>query len=179
MENNIISIEDLKMVGRPLGKMVQDHKLYAFIQETESLYIKPKLGDDLFITLVENANEVNPADGRLKILLEGGIYDPKDYGRDEPRRCFDGLKKAISYFVYAENVMSGNVESTRYGFNIKNDDYSNNITDKTRSSLYNNIIDKAKGFLGDCLTFCKISGLIKDEGKSKINVGGCVIRKIG
>lgn len=175
MVKTIISIEELKMFGRPIGKMVDDHKLHSFITEVEMLHIKPVLGDDLYLTLLDE----DPNDERIKLLLEGGIYDTNTYGKEGGRRCFEGLKKTIAYYVYAENVMSGDFESTRFGMVTTNNNFSTHISRNYRSDLYNNVIDKAKGFFDDCITFCKVSGLIKEKGNSKISVGGCVIRKIG
>ena len=180
MENkHIITIEQLKTLGRPIGKVDND-KLEAFITEAEQLHIKPTIGDALFLRLLEEAAKENVEDENLKILLEGGTYNESDFGRNNDNvHSLLGLRVALSYYVYAQYVMSGDIESTRYGLNIKNDEYSTHVSDKSRSSLYNNAIEIAKGYLKECLTFCKVSGLIKEQGKSKVNIGGCTIRKIG
>lgn len=180
LNNNIISIEDLKMFGRPMSNLGSDQKYYAFITEVEMLYIKPTFGDDLYLTLVENANNVNPSDERIKILLEGGVYKPADYGKNDGNRFYlEGLKKCIAYYVFSQHIMSGDYESSRYGFVVKNNDYSDKISDKQRSNYYNNIIEIAKGYLNDCIKFCKISGLIRSKGKSLSKMGGITITKIG
>lgn len=179
--NHIIEIEDLKMLGRPLNKMTSEHKLYALIAETEMLQIKPIIGDSLYLTLVENANNENPQDKRIKLLLEGGIYNPSEYSGTScsDKRYFEGLKKAVAYFVYAQYVMTGEFESTRYGITLKDGDYSSHISDKQRSNYYNNLVDIGKGYLKDCIAFCKVSGLIKTTGKTLSNMGGVTIKKIG
>lgn len=181
MENHIIDIEDLKMLGRPINKMVSEHKLYALITETEMLQIKPMLGDSLYLTLVANVSNENPEDERIKLLLNGGTYDLADYKdcAEEGKRYFEGLKRAIAYFVYAQYVMTGEFESTRYGVAIKDNDYSHQISDKQRSNYYNNLIDIGKGYLKDCVAFCKVSGLIKTTGRTLSNMGGFTIKKIG
>mgnify|MGYP000496692831 CR=1 FL=1 len=68
---------------------------------------------------------------------------------------------------------------SRFGIGVKENEYSSHVSDKSRSTLYNGIIEIAKGYLDECLLFCKISGLIKSKGNSRINIGGCTIKKIG
>ena len=186
MVKQLVNPEQVKALGRPIGKMVAANKLNAFIKEAERLHVKPILGDSLYITLLgaisdETGELKEDVDPRLNILLNGGIYDSADYkeNSEHENHLLDGLRVALSYFVYAEDVMSGDFESTRFGTVVSNNNFSTRISRVYRSDLYNNTIDKAKAFLDDCLTFCKISGLIKEKGKSKVNIGGCTIRKIG
>ncbi len=69
-----------------------------------------------------------------KVLLNGGTY--KD--SSENLHTFVGLKTTLSYFVYAQNVMTGDFQSTRYGMRLKDGDYSSAISSKERSDCYNN-----------------------------------------
>lgn len=181
MENkHIITIEQLKTLGRPIGKMVDGGKLEAFITEAEQLHIKPTIGNALFLRVLEESAKENIEDDNIKLLLDGGTYKESDFGRNSDNvHSFLGLRVALSYYVYAQYVMSSDIESTRFGLNIKNDEYSSHVSDKSRSSLYNDAMEIAKGYMDECITFCKVSGLIKTEGKSKVNIGGCTIKKIG
>lgn len=186
MAKQLVTAEQVKNLGRPIGKMVAANKLNAFIMEAERLHIKPILGDELYLSLLDaissDTGEIKEdSDERLKILLDGGIYDGADYEckYDSGKHLLDGVRVALSYYVYAEDVMSGDFESTRFGTVVSNNDYSTRISRNYRSDLYNNSIDKANAFLNDCVTFCKISGLIKEQGSSRVNMGGCTIRKIG
>lgn len=90
-----------------------------------------------------------------------------------------GLRVALSYFVFAQNLMSGDIESTRFGSVIKNDDYSSRISSRERSDAYNNAMEVANAYLQECVAFCREVGLIKVVGKTKLAVGGVTIRKIG
>nr|DAG54682.1 MAG TPA: hypothetical protein [Caudoviricetes sp.] len=186
MRKQLITAEKIKTLGRPIGKMVAENKLDAYINEAEKLHVKPLLGDNLYLFLLESLDDdtgelKEETDDRLKILLDGGIYNDADYdsSKADNRHQLEGLRVALSYFVYAENTMSGDFESTRFGTVTTNNNYSTHISRNYRSDLYNNAIDKAKAFMDECLTFCKVSGLIKEQGKSKVNIGGCTIRKIG
>lgn len=186
MTKQLITAENVKILGRPIGKMVAEDKINAYINEAEKLHVKPLLGDELYLSLLDNLDDdtgeiKDETDERLRILLDGGIYDEADY--DEKKKSkkhqLDGLRVALSYFVSAENTMSGDFESSRYGTVVTNNNFSSHISRNYRSDLYNNTIDKANAFMKECITFCKISGLIKEQGKSKVNIGGCTIKKIG
>lgn len=168
----ILQPNEVRTLGRPIGKVV-DEKLNAFITEAEQLHIKPILGDELFLRILEELEKGD--DDRIKILLDGGVY--KD--QNEKTHSFMGLRVAISYFVYAQNLMSGDIESTRFGNVIKDGDYSTRISSKERSEAYNNAIDVANSYLKECVAYCKDVGLIKSTGRPNFNAGGITIRKIG
>lgn len=166
---HILQPSEVRTLGRPIGK-VADEKLNAFITEAEQLHIKPIIGDELFYRILEEESNED-----IKLLLSGGTY--KD--RMGKTHGFMGLRVAISYFIYAQNIMSGDFESTRFGTVIKNDDYSNRPSSKERSDAYNNSIEVANAYLQECVEYCKDVGLLKVVGKTKLAVGGVTIRRIG
>lgn len=178
---HLITAEEVKKCGRPIGRMVDDAKLNSFIEETEMLQIKPVLGDTLYLYLCEEMEwKEEERDDNVNTLLNGGQYLVKDARTGkEVARCFNGLKVTISYFVYAQNIMSGDYESTRFGTVMKQDSYSAHISDKQRSDNYNAVLEIAHSYLNDCVTYCKAVGLIKNNGRSKVNLGGISIKKIG
>lgn len=178
---NLITAEEVKNYGRPIGRMVDNDKLTAFITEAEQLHVKPIIGNALYLRLVRDLEKPDEErDPLLVKLLDGGTYEVAECGCDEEEEFFfEGLKVAISYFVYAQNVMSGDFESTRYGMVIKQDDYSSHLSDKNRSDNYNNVLDMANGYLQECVTYCKAVGLIKSVRKPTTNFGGVTIRRIG
>lgn len=159
----------MRTLGRPIGK-VSDEKLNAFITEAEQLHIKPIIGDELFYRILDGESNED-----IKLLLNGGTYKDKR-GKIHG---FMGLRVALSYFIYAQNIMSGDIESTRFGTVIKNDDYSNRPSSKERSDAYNNSMEVANAYLQECVEYCKNVGLIKVVGKTKLAVGGVTIRRIG
>lgn len=167
--NHLINLQELPKLGRPIGK-VEPEKLEAYISETEQLYIKPTLGTKLFLSLL-----ADPAsDARYNVLLEGGIYEA---GKEV--RSVVGLKTTIAYFVYAQNVMSGDFQSTRTGMVFKENDYSSRISSKERSDHYNNTLEVANAYLKECVDYCKSVGLIQRGGAPSAMFGGIRIRKIG
>lgn len=166
---HILKPEEVRTLGRPIGK-VADEKLTAFITEAEQLHIKPIIGDELFYRILNEEQDNN-----IKLLLSGGNYRDKR----EKIHGFMGLRVALSYFVFAQNLMSGDIESTRFGSVIKNDDYSSKLSSRERSDAYNNAMEVANAYLQECVSFCREVGLIKVVGKTKLAVGGVTIRKIG
>lgn len=170
MKSHLVTFEEVTTLGRPIGN-VDKKKIEAYITEVEQMYIKPTLGESLFMDLLnddENSNEV------LVKLLEGGMYD--DNGNS---KSFQGLKKAISYYVYAQNVMSGDFQSTRYGLVIKDGDYSTRVSSKERSDHYNNSFEVARFYLSECVEYCKSVNLISKGKSTSVATGGIRIRKIG
>lgn len=178
---HFVTAQEVKASGRPIGKMVDDEKLNSYITEVEQLQVKPILGDELFLHIAEELDkDENERDEKVKTLLNGGIYTivHKAEGTTE-RRFFKGLKTTISYFVYAQYLMSGDFETTRFGVMLKNGDYSTHVSDKQRSENYNNVIDVANTYMKECVRYCKDVGLIKKVGKGRTNFGGISIRRIG
>lgn len=174
---HLLTTTEIKTLGRPIGN-VADDKLNAFITEAEQLHIKPILGDELFLKLQEES-ETEKKNPDLQMLLSGGTYIVNEGTASEKPRTFSGLKVAISYFVYAQNLMVGDIESTRYGMVIKNGDFSNHVSSKERSDAYNNTIQIANAYLTECLSYCKAKRLVNVAGTPVAAVGGITIKKIG
>lgn len=176
---HLLTIDELRTLGRPIGK-VADDKLTAYITEAEQLHIKPILGDELFIALLNEQDKADEEKDKDKtMLLDGGSYVAEDGCGGETIHSFMGLKVAISYFVYAQNLMVGDVESTRYGSVVKSGDYSDRLSSKERSDAYNNTLEVANNYLKECVAYCKEKGLVKKAGKPKASIGGLTIRRIG
>lgn len=153
---------------RKPGTHVSEDALQAYISEVEMLYIKPLVGDELYITLATDT------EGKYAGLLEGCEYSD----RRGNRRFCPGLKTAIAYYAYSQYVMAGDVESTRYGFRMKEEEYSSRISSKERSELYNNTLQVASGYLSECRTYMSEALGLRFEGSPKIT-GSFTIRKIG
>lgn len=167
---HLVTPEEITKLGRPLGN-VDKNKLIAYISETEHLYIKPTLGTTLFLKLLDEESH----DDSMTKLLDGGIYND----RQDNAQSFVGLKTTIAYYVYAQNVMSGDFQSTRYGMVVKDGDFSNRISSKERSDCYNNTLEVANAYLRECVKYCTSVGLIQQGGRASAALGGITIRKIG
>ena len=150
---------------------IDDNKILAYITEVELMNIKPVLGDSLFIDLLDKG-ESNESYAKL---LKGGSYTSSN----GEIHTFAGLKVTIAYFVFAQNLMSGDFQATRFGTVFKEDDYSSHISSKERSDCYNNTLEVANYYLKECVRYCKSEGLMQSSKSSGISTGGLTIRKIG
>lgn len=166
----ISTIEDIRQSGRPM-KTVSEDRLIAYIEEVENLYVKPVLTDALYNKILTEGINKEP----YKTLYYGGEYNDKKNIYHQ----FMGLCAAISYYVYAQNIMSGDFQATRYGMVIKDNDYSQPLSDKNRSAAYNNALEIASCYLNDCVAYCVAKGLIDSAKRRTRGTGGVRIRKIG
>lgn len=166
---HVINIQQLKNSGRPIG-MVADSKLEAFLTEAEMLMVKPVIGDELYLTLCEGN-----LDAKCTKLMEGGTYNDKSGNRV----YFVGLQTAISYYVYAKNVLCGDAESTRYGMVVKDDEYSTRLSAKERSDIYHDTMDIAQRYMNDCRMYISIVIKADKNVKRPQQNSGLRIRRIG
>lgn len=167
---SIINVEEAKRLGRPIGKVAND-KIETFIEEVEQTIIRKVLGDSLFLML----SSPYELEEKYVTLLEGGQYADKCGNV----KILTGLKKAIAYFVYAQNVRSGDIESTRYGMVIKDGDYSTNISSRERDTLANSSTAIAQSYLNECIEYCRHAGIPVGSGKGNSHItSGCIIRKV-
>ena len=174
MHHTILSPFELKELPniRKFGTHVSDEKIQAYIAEVEMLYIKPVIGDDLYLKLADG--QCDTCEECIATLLKGGIYTDSCGNR----KHISGLCVAIAYFAFAQYIMSGDAESTRYGFVMKDGEYSSKISAKERSDNYNNVLQIAHGYLSECQQY--IRDVMGDycAGTPKIT-GSITIKKIG
>lgn len=168
---HLITPKEAISLGRPFSGHIDDSKINAYITEVEFMNIKPVLGDTLFMALLKEGD----TNEDYKTLLNGGTY----LNSQDETCSFPGLKTSIAYFVYAQNLMSGDIQVTRFGAVFKEDDYSSHISSKERSDAYNNTLEVANYYLNECVRYCKAKGLIQGVKNNRPNTGGCTIRKIG
>lgn len=175
---NLIETSQIKTLGRPLGD-IKECKLLAYIREVENTYIKPALGDTLFLALHADNLEIG---GTYDTLLNGGEWNADNAvcGCGSGVHFFSGLRTAIAYFVYAKTLMSADIESTRYGFVQKDGQYSEHVSQAQRTAAYNDAMEVGNTYLRECLEYCKAFGLIaQGERRRAASTGGFRIRKIG
>ena len=170
MKETIITVEEARTLARPLS--MNDDKVRPYIVEVEQTQIKQSLGASLFRDL---HNEEIANKEVLSVLLNGGEYEDSCGNL----RIFAGLKVAVAYLVYVKSLMSGDIESTRYGFMQKDGQYSQHISNEQRSAAYNEAMEIAQCYLKECMDYCKSKKLIKPlESRRGIANAGCIIRKI-
>lgn len=171
----IITVEEAKTLGRPIGKVAEE-KILSFIYEVEQTIIRPALGDTLYLKILD----MEEFDEVFEVLLNGGRYERNICGTEETEeRILTGLKSAEAYYVYAQNVRAGDYESTRYGMVLKEDTYSNGISSKERDQIANNATMIADAYLKECIEYCRHKGIMSNNAKgSRHLTAGCIIRRV-
>ena len=112
----IILNSDLALTLATKNQGVKPDSVTAYTEQAEALNVKPALGDDLYIDLVNyvdsNRTPVNPL---LDRLLDGGEY-AKPNGK---KRSFAGLLIAIAYLSKARYSVGLRYSVTDYGTKLK------------------------------------------------------------
>lgn len=179
--DHLITVEEVRALGRPISPQIDKEKLQSYIYETERLSVKPVLGDRLFSLLLSkiqpNSTKMTDNDP-VKILLDGGEYTDAS----GQYHMLSGLRMAMSYFVYAQYVMDGDLQLTRAGVVVKDGAYSSHISSKERSDSYNNALTIARGFMEEVKAFVRHA--FPDEYRHRGNPlnshqNATIIKKIG
>lgn len=167
---HLITPDEVGKYGRPISARTDADKLTAYIVEAEQMNVKPVLGDELFLSILEKGEE----DEKFCLLLSGGTYEFN--GR---LFTFAGLKSAMSYYVFAKYLMVGDFNATRFGVTMKDDNYSTRISAVDRSNAYSDTLEVANCYLQDCVAFCMRKELMKGKPGNQKATGAVRIRKIG
>lgn len=162
---HIIQPTDLSAYSRPVSKHLDEGAAYRFIEEAESLDIRPAIGDDIFGKLI-----ARPDEAKNIFLLEGGWYPsngaaaftPGVYTKEsEAIECdayFHGLKHAAAYYTLARLVKGNDSQITRFGLVQKDADYSTRPTAQDRNAAYRDLASVGDQYLAEALAFLKVYG---------------------
>lgn len=166
----ILTTSEARTLGRPIGQAVADNKIQAFINEAEQ-QVKRYIGGNLYHDINDPANQaIEP----YKTLLSGGDYQDGDRWRN-----FRGLKVATAYLVDAKMMMTGDIESTRYGYVQKQGEHSDHINERRLSSAYNEITAEAQQALKEAMLFARHANLLACcNGGGDLPSNGLKITKI-
>lgn len=117
-------------------------KLVRIIHEAEQVYIKPVIGNALYLALI-----TNPPQSQYDTLLEGGEFTYKG-----KQFQFEGLKAALAYYAYARSAKSS-IIPTRYGTVEKKSEYSYQASLPERQKIIRETFELADRYLKDCVNY--------------------------
>lgn len=169
---NLITYEEISTLARPCST---DRELAeAMIAEAQRVEVKPRLGDALYLRVLNPDDEIildggdaQGAIGRLIIdtdetakttvadidpytlLLEGGQW-VDDNGNPH---LLAGVKTALAYYALARITRDGNIQETRYGSAIKDDQYSMEPEKTERQRQYRELFSQADSYMAEVLAF--------------------------
>ena len=174
---NLITYEEISQLARPCT--TDEDMAKAMIAEAQRVEIKPRLGDALYLRLLNPDEEIildggdaQGAVGRLIIdthetarttvsdidpyhlLLEGGQW-VDDCGNPH---LLAGIKTALAYYALARITRDGNIQETRYGSAVKDDQYSMEPEKTERQRQYRELFSQADSYMAEVLAFLQKNG---------------------
>ena len=137
----LICRDDIQRECRPTS--ADEALVNRCIEEAQMLDIKPAIGDAVYLRLFDINDE------EAQALWMGGQYTD-NCGNV---RIFAGLKKALLYYSYARLVRSQIGTSTRFGFQVKTDQYSDSADVKAQMQAYNEAFAIADGYKAQAMQY--------------------------
>jgi len=151
---NLTTPDKVKQSSRSISKNIENERIERCIIEAEQLYIKPRIGDALYIDLLRHveADDKTGFPSEYEKLLSGG-----DYVNECGESCtFMGMEETLNYYVYAKLIKNFDFNVTRFGGAIvKKDDYSERADIKEKLTMENDALHTADIYMDDCLLFLK------------------------
>lgn len=148
----LITYEDITRLARPCS--ADEEMVSAMIAEAEREDLKRQIGDGMYIAV--KADEPDP---KFKTLIEGGEWTDCS-GK---KHYLTGLKTALAYYVYARIVRDGNIQATRYGARIKDDDNSNEAYNAELQRQTREAFSSADLYMGEAIGYIKANRNIFSE----------------
>ena len=135
----------------------------AMIAEAQRVEIKPRLGDALYLKVMED----NPEE-RFEALLNGGIWQD-----NSGARLLTGIKTALAYYALARIIRDGNIQTTTYGAAVKDDQYSSDPEKTERQRQYRELFSQADNYMAEAVIYlqtnCERFPEYKTQGKMRSN----------
>lgn len=139
---NLITYEEISLLARPCS--TDREMAEAMIAEAQRVEIKPRLGDTLYLPLMEEA-----PDKKYETLLEGGKWTDKC----GDTRLLTGVKTALAYYALARIVRDGNIQASTYGAVVKDDQYSADAERSERQRQYRELFSQADSYMAEVIHY--------------------------
>ena len=164
MMETLISSADVRTLARDISATLRDERIIPLIREAEDMYVRPSIGDSLYMEMVEDAD-------KYPILLNGGSYDTPC---GERKYC-SGLKRAAVYYTYAKLVLNNQTNITSWGVVQKNIGESTPLMETAVNKTYNDAKAMADRYMSECIDYISIiiypsrcGGDVKKSSKTRI-----------
>lgn len=145
--SQLISYLNIQETVKSFSNYVDSARVSNAIEEAQNLDLKPVLGEQLYIALIEVNGSYNE---HLLRLMNGGIYT---YG--DLKYQFSGIKKALIYFAYARIIKSIDNTVSASGFLQKENDFSQHSSIKERIQASDDASSVGLAYLQECILFVK------------------------
>ena len=158
----LITPDQFRELARPVSVHVDDSEIVQFVRECEDMYIIPAVGWPNFksATITNVWDEFFDGTFNPSIFLDGGEYNPGDSvcgcgNGDAGLRYCNGLRKCLAYYVYAKMLRNDGNIIARAGAMQHQDQYAYHTDDRSLKR-YNDTMDIAERYLGECLEYANI-----------------------
>lgn len=142
MNRQLITLQDINTLARPC---TADADLAdAFIAEAQRSDVRPRLGDAIYLQLATAG-----ANTQVQFLRDGGTWTDSD-GR---QHLLIGVKTALAYYALARITRDGNIQATRYGAVVKDENYSAEAENAERNRQYRELFAQADDYMTECLEY--------------------------
>lgn len=142
MMETLISSTDVRLLSRDISAHLRDERIMPLIREAEDMYIRPTIGDDLYMQMVADIS-LHP------VLRNGGSYESEC---GEKRYC-SGLARASAYYTYAKIVLNNQTNITAWGAVQKNIPESTPMVDSSINKTYNDAKAMADRYMSECIDY--------------------------
>lgn len=142
MNRPLITLQDINTLARPC---TADADLAdAFIAEAQRSDVRPRLGDAIYLQLATAG-----ANTQVQFLRDGGIWVDAN-GR---QHMLVGVKTALAYYALARITRDGNIQTSRYGAVVKDENYSAEAENAERNRQYRELFAQADDYMTECLEY--------------------------
>jgi len=172
--------DNIRKNVRPISKNIENNRIEPYIDEVEQRIIKPRIGSELFIDLIDwmNTDDKSSFPDEYEILMNGGVYDYITCKQSE-KKVFKGLQSAINYYVYAKIIKNNDINISRLGIVNKEDDYSSRVDLNIRLASEKDALQVADGYISECIDYLNVTKNItkfKRAGKQNNRLRVSVIK---
>lgn len=176
---NLITYEEISSLARPCS--ADREMAEAMIAEAQRVEIKPRLGDALYLRILEGFDVEDiiydggsaSVEGDVEIAYDAGAlviiggedaftasskFDTLLNGGRWTSSCGElrlltGVKTALAYYALARIVRDGNIQASTYGSVIKDDQYSSDPEKAERQRQYRELFGQADGYMAEALSY--------------------------
>lgn len=150
--------DNIRKNARSVASNLGDNRIDPYIEEVEQRIVKPRIGHELFIDLLEwvNATDKTQFPKEYDTLMDGGYYNAVICGNTE-KRLFKGLQTAINYYVYAKILKNNSLNVTRFGNVFKDDEHSSPIDPKIIFAAEKDALQVADGYMSECIDYLNVT----------------------
>ncbi len=114
----LITINELLNSGLPISDELSDAKLSYCIQTAELYVLKPRLGDQTYLAILDQPSQYAE-------VINGGVVEREEHGETK-YYYLNGLKRAMYELSFAY-LLFNDITATIFGSVLKSDDYSKNV----------------------------------------------------